>query len=63
MDNLGWFESGKAICQFEIQSDNISYEYVENLFSSLGLKKIRINFPPAPLGRSPEEYYNSLKRI
>lgn len=61
IDNLGWFESGKAICQFEIQSNNISYEYVENLFSSLGLKKVRINFSPSPLGGSPEEYYDSLK--
>lgn len=61
MDNLGWFDSGKAICQFEIQPDTISYEYIENLFTLLKFKKVRVNFQPASLGGNPEEYYNELK--
>ena len=46
LDNLGWFNSEKAICQFEIKPDSQSFEYIENLLTTFKFSKIRINFPP-----------------
>lgn len=61
MDNLGWFDNNKAVCRFEIHPSVTSYEYAENLFTSFKFKKVQVNFVPAAMEGSLEEYYNALK--
>lgn len=62
LDNLGWFNSKKAVCQFEINPNSQSFEYIENLLTTFKFSKIRINFPPISLIAPPEEYYSQLKQ-
>lgn len=61
IDNLGWFDNGKAICQFELAEKMFSLDYIENLLLDFTLPLIRVNFPPISLNSSPEEFYGNLK--
>lgn len=62
MDNLGWFESEKTVCRFELQQSTFSFEYIENLFETFKLPQVEVNFAPISLGGNPEEYFTNLKK-
>lgn len=62
LNNLDWFTSGKAICQFELYPYSINYDYIENLFKAFQFKQVKVNFSPKSFDISTEEYYLDLKK-